>query len=109
MCAARGWLPSQSSGRIRFAQAPGRLWLDGSHGSPYRWNARFASCSGYHHAKCDPATHYANDDVFFLEVCVFNRICRNAAELSRLNRSTDFACEFSAEGLRELRSVLLSS
>ena len=29
--------------------------------------------------------NYATDDIFFLEVCMFNQICRNGEELWRLD------------------------
>lgn len=56
VCAARGLLPKQSSGKIILAFEPNRLWLDGSHGSP-----RLGSCSGYHQRVCHPQLDYAND------------------------------------------------
>ena len=102
LCAAMGRLPKQSSGKIKFAFEPSRLWLDGSHGSP-----KLGSCSGFHLGKCNAADNYANDDVYFLEVCIFNEICRNGAQMFRLAQYADFFCDLSFEALGRLRTLLL--
>lgn len=107
VCAARGRLPRQGSRAIVFATAPHELWLDGSHGS-----TKFGACRGYalqtgRSGQCNPATDFANGDVFFLEVCVFAKICSNAAELFRLNRGDMFQCEYSPEGFERLKALLV--
>jgi len=102
MCAARGRLHLQRSGKMIFAYEPNKLWLDGSHGSP-----KFGSCSGYHQSRCRPQSDYANDDVYFLEVCIFNKICRNGDQLFHLSQYEPFFCDYSSESFSQLQSLLV--
>lgn len=113
VCAARGRLPKQRSGLMRFTMAPAQLWLDGSNGS-----TKFGRCSGYHQARCFPLEHYANDDIFILEVCVMQRLCRNGGALFQLEpqrrrryrmSTYDFTCDFSHEGFAQLRALLVGA
>ena len=95
-----GALPFQKSRKIRFAWAPGNLDLDG----PYPlWK-----CSGFTNIPggCRLDLSYANDDIFFLEVCLFNQICRNQADLFNVEVGQDFECDLSPHGFWQLRDLL---
>ena len=49
----------------------------------------------------------ATDDIFFLEVCLFNQICSNGHELFRLQIGQHWQCHFDEERFDELRRILL--
>ena len=50
---------------------------------------------------------YTTDDIFYLEVCLYNQICANGAELFDLERGQEFRCKFSRARYRELQTMLL--
>ena len=52
--------------------------------------------------------NYATDDIFFLEVCLFNQMCTNGADLFALQAGEAFHCDFSAERVHELEQILTS-
>ena len=77
-CAARGLLPGQQSKIIRFAIAPKSLDPSGEKtGKP------LGKCRGWVPDKRPTGGiyGYATDDIFFLEVCLYNQICANGGEL----------------------------
>jgi hypothetical protein len=51
---------------------------------------------------------YATDDIFFLEVCLYNEICENAASLWEVGRGEDWRCDFSQKRFRQLQALLLT-
>ena len=110
-CAAQGRLPGQGSAGIRFAKAPRTLDATGSSGKPLDgccgWlpNSTLAPWSTAHRQH---AYGFATDDVFFLEVCIFNQICRNHEDLFTLNAGDVFHCDFSEESFHDLQKILLS-
>ena len=53
-----------------------------------------------------PPHAYSNDDIFFLEVCVYALICRNHDELFRVQAEAWFHCEVSDAGWRQLQRYL---
>ena len=44
----------------------------------------------------------------FLQVCLFNQICSNGAELFAVREGEPFHCQFSEEGLAELQAILMA-
>ena len=61
MCAVRGLLNSQDKKEIMFARAPNTMYIDGY--------PPLGRCSGWTDAPCDAYTGYANDDIYYIEVC----------------------------------------
>ena len=99
VCAARGQLPGQREPSLVFGTAPGTLDPRGG---------RLGTCSGwlpdYIHGR---PYGYANDDIFFLESCLYSQVCRNGDELFALGAGEHWRCQFSKSGFRELQRVLL--
>jgi len=102
ICAARGQLPGQGAPLIRFAVAPKDLdMLDPSR--------PFGQCSGWHPQQAPSGSSlfgYANDDIFYLEVCVLATICKNSDELFTMEANEMFVCDFTYEGLSELEELI---
>jgi len=99
MCAVRGLLNWQKSREIMFARAPKTVSMDGV--------PPFGHCSGYTNAPCNDWEGFANDDIFYLEVCLYSQVCSNSDELFRLEVGDKFVCEFSEEGFELLQQMLL--
>jgi len=99
LCAAHGKLKQQASGMIVFARAPKTVSFSGF--------PQFGVCSGYTNKACDDWSGFANDDIYYLEVCLFAQVCENADEMFRVEQGNPFYCDFSATGLEELRGWLL--
>ena len=97
VCAAKGMLPGQQSPTIIFATAPRALAVDGAR--------PLGKCGGYHPRGCGYWA-YANDDIFFLEACIYAKICANAEELFRLRPAQRFTCQVTEAGFRELQELL---
>ena len=104
VCAAKGKLPGQASQSIIFSHAPSALDPAASSSKP------FGHCRGWRPlgmgSEC-LSTGYATDDIFFLEVCIFNQICVNGADLFQLRQGEPFECVFSSSRFEELRRILL--
>ena len=49
---------------------------------------------------------YAISDVYFIEVCVISHVCRNRAELFKLEVGQLFECDFDDRAYLELHSLL---
>jgi hypothetical protein len=49
---------------------------------------------------------YTTDDIYYLEVCMFNQICENGAELFQLRAGAEWQCSFSPERFRELQDII---
>jgi len=52
---------------------------------------------------------YANDDIFFLESCLYSQVCTNSDELFALGVGEHWTCQFSEEAFRKLQEVLLDA
>lgn len=99
MCAVRGMLHWQASREIVFARAPKTVSMDGV--------PPFGHCSGYTNAPCNDWDGFANDDIFYLEVCLFSQVCFNSEQLFELDVGDRFICEFDADGFEALKRWLL--
>ena len=107
-CAALGQLPGQSGGggqrgSIIFSKAPRSL-----NPNP-RGDKPFGQCRGWRDERamrlgCD--TGFATDDIYFLEVCTFHKMCANGDELFRLRAGQPWRCELSPSGFDELQRLL---
>lgn len=100
LCAAKGMLRGQWGRIIRFARTPSSVWLDGY--------PTFGVCSGWTDKRCTKTEGFANDDIFFLEVCLYSHLCDNRAELFKIGRAEDFVCELSAPRFADLKTLLLA-
>ena len=92
-----GRLPGQRSPSIIFATPPSALDATGPR--------PLGKCGGYSPQGCGNWA-YSNDDIFFLEVCMYTKICRNADDLFRVKAEETFHCDVSVEGFRELQRIL---
>ena len=103
-CAAQGKLANQDGNLIVFAAAPGSLHTGGSYGH------LFNRCSGWTPTGVDSGTFpnagYANDDIFYLETCLFSQICENGEEIFSLAAGQQWRCRFSQEKVYELQQIL---
>ena len=99
VCAAMGRLPGQQTPTIIFAQAPSSLDAEG--------DRPLARCGGYSPQGCGRHA-YSNDDIYFLEICMFSKICANNWELFNINPGDWFHCQISEEGFREMQGFLRS-
>jgi len=103
-CAVRGLLPGQRSNIIRFATPPIDLDPTGlESGKP------LGQCRGWLPPVRPRGWNfgYATDDVFFLEVCLFNQLCRNGDELFSLGVGEGFQCDYDPYSATELQKLLL--
>ena len=102
MCAVLGKLHRQGGNAMRFAVAPSKLTVD-------PWKGSFGKCSGWRDAACNmPWVGFANDDIYYLEVCLLSQICRNRRRLFRITESDEFNCDFDGEAFDTLEGWLLS-
>ena len=46
-------------------------------------------------------------DIFYLEVCLFNQICSNGPQIFELEQDEAWECAFSEQRLRDLQQILL--
>ena len=65
--AVLGKLPWQADRELVFARAPHTVYLDGY--------PPFGRCSGYTDSECSDTIGFANDDIFYLEVCLLSQVC----------------------------------
>ncbi|KAL1496870.1 hypothetical protein AB1Y20_014453 [Prymnesium parvum] len=100
ICAVKGLLPNQGCKAIKFARPPKTVNMDG-------W-PKFGVCSGYTNAPCSKQSGFANDDIYFLEVCLFAMICSNHDQLFEVDADEEFVCKWDPEGFATLQSLLLS-
>ena len=103
VCAAKGRVVGQRTPRIVFATAPSQVHLDGRHGLP-----AFGACTGHAPHGCG-SVGFANDDIFFMELCAYSKICSNREQLFGLKAGEPFTCEVDPVGIRELQSLLLKA
>mmetsp|Transcript_39965 Transcript_39965/g.97062 ORF Transcript_39965/g.97062 Transcript_39965/m.97062 type:complete len:464 (+) Transcript_39965:28-1419(+) len=83
-CAAKGELHGQRSKTIIFSFAPKKLRVDGG-------RYPLGSCNSYAPLGCESG--YASGDIFYLEVCIYSRICGNRNSLWYLNAGEPWQCE----------------
>ena len=77
----QGKLPGQGGFGMRFAHKPSDLDVYG--GKP------LGQCRGWRPGGWgDCGDGYATDDIFFLEVCLYNQICRNGARATNIHIDT---------------------
>jgi len=101
MCAALGELDGQNTRTIRFAWPPNTMSMDPSQGV-------FGRCAGYTDAPCDmPYVGFANDDIYYLEICLFSQVCADRDKLFHLARGEDFQCDIDNEAFSQLQQWLL--
>ena len=93
MCAIRGQLPGQHTRMVHFATAPKALDVDKLERNAY---------------KIAPGHKYAENDVFYLEVCMLDAVCRNRAHLFSLAPGELFECDFDDEAYVELTNALIA-
>lgn len=97
MCAALGKLRGQTTRTIVFAAAPATLEVDGTR--------PLGRCGGFAPAGCQPLG-YSNDDIFFLEVCIYSLVCSNRDELFLLRAGQPFTCQLDEAGFWRLHRYL---
>ena len=102
VCAAKGLLRRQGGKAIRFARAPKTLDLASS-------RRPFGKCSGWTDRSCDSRTGYANDDIYYLEACLFSMICGNRAHLFTISEGDAFFCDFDQAGFETLADLLMTA
>ncbi|KAL1524157.1 hypothetical protein AB1Y20_019066 [Prymnesium parvum] len=98
ICAAKGKLRYQKENLITFALAPKELNL---HGNP-----PFGCCSGWTDRMCSISTGFANDDIYYLEVCLYSQICSNRESLFTIDSLKEWRCDFDDEGFDRLVQLL---
>ena len=103
VCAAMGRVRGQQSPSIVFANAPGEVDLRGDKDG----RLALGACTGNAPYGCGKVG-YANDDIFFLEACIYSKVCANREEFFRLEAGKLFTCQVSAEGIRELQALLVA-
>ena len=86
VCAARGKLPYQGGRKIVFAVAPSSLDPSGATGKP------LGQCKGWVPGRKPEGGFYgyATDDIFYLEVCMMNQICKNGEHLFHMQAGEEF-------------------
>ena len=99
VCAAQGKLHGQYGKKIRFANAPRDMDLNNE--------PPFGCCHGWTDTGCQLDTNFANDDIYYLEVCLFSMICANRDVLFEIRALEDFQCSFDDEGFDLLKRLLL--
>ena len=99
LCTATGKLPGQpADGLFRFATAPSSLTLR-EWERPTSWPCE-RSC---------PAGKYAVGDVYFAELAILRKICRNAGALFRVDVGETMRCQVDVAAYHELVAQLLAS
>lgn len=101
LCAAKGALPGQIDGTIMFAFPPKDLKIEG-HGGDFP----LGECGSYAPMGC-PGNGYASQDIFYLEVCLYDQVCSNRVDLWELEAGDPWKCELDYDGFVELRTWLL--
>ena len=93
-CVAQGKLPNQGGNGATFARAPKSLTME------ELWDPPDPCLSG----NCQWG--FATSDVFFWEVCFFNHVCRNKADLFRVEVGELFECDFDLSAFQTLQHIL---
>jgi len=99
VCAAQGRLPGQGRRGIIFAHAPNQL--------DFRNSPRLGHCSGWSGNKnCRGNNGYSTDSIFFLEVCLYSKMCSNRADLFNLRAGQEWHCDFDQYAFLDLSRIL---
>uniref|UniRef100_A0A7S3W3A8 Uncharacterized protein n=2 Tax=Emiliania huxleyi TaxID=2903 RepID=A0A7S3W3A8_EMIHU len=90
VCAGKGRLPGQGGRAMHFATPPSKLdtrtWI-----TPISYPCEHGGC-GVGELK------YAVGDVYFAELCLLNRFCRNGGQLFAIDGPREaFECDFDEE------------
>ena len=93
MCAIKGLLHGQGNRKMHFSIAPKDLDMN-------IFRKPWSCVNG----NCD--SHYAISDVYFVEVCVINHVCRNKAELFALQVGELFECDLDEAAVLEMEGLL---
>ncbi|KAL1510991.1 hypothetical protein AB1Y20_005816 [Prymnesium parvum] len=93
ICAAKGQLPGQETRTIIFSAAPNELRV---HGGDFPLGA----CNSFAPLGCRRG--YASADIFYLETCIYDTICRNRESFWRLRSGQAWHCELDFEGYQQL-------
>ena len=96
----RGKLPGQDGSKLHFATAPRELDIR-TWRRPDSW-----PCD--EHGTC-PKGKFAVGDVFFAEVCIMDRLCKNGPSLFDLQTGESFMCDFDLTAYHELHADFLKN
>lgn len=66
------------------------------------------ACYGYAPHGCG-REGFANDNIFFLEACLYSEICSNREELFAIPAGGFFTCRLDPTGLSRLRGLLVGA
>jgi len=88
-CAISGRLPGQEGAKLHFATAPNTLDTRNDFPKDYYWKE-----------------HYPNNDIFYVEVCMISKLCRNSDKLFQLQVGETFVCETDQSRYEELHKLL---
>jgi len=75
---------------------------------PTRGPHPLGSCNSWSPLGCN-GYGYASGDVYFLEVCIYEIICRNGLDLYEIAVGETFHCDLYDEGLNQLKNWILYS
>ena len=103
VCAATGSLPGQEVPNIKFSVAPKDMDINGVVHS-------LGTCAGWRPGE-PPKTEggifgFTNDDIYFMEVCLFNQLCANNEEMFKVEAGELFVCDFSPARFAELEAII---
>ena len=98
-----GRLPGQLTKTIKFSVPPQSLDPGPSSKKP------FGKCRGWRDWHTDCESGFATDDVFYLELCVYNQICTHGERLFTLGKGEAFTCKVNVRRFNELRDLLLET
>ena len=96
LCATLVKLHNQGSGQILFAIAPKDMDIDLLHRKKHPPNVQGWTCCGA----------FAENDIYYLEVCTLSEMCANSDELFSLEVGDPFHCQFDAEKYAALQKTL---
>lgn len=107
VCAAQSRLPGQGSdGTIIFSRAPNQVDPSPTSNKPFGMCRGWRSPEAMRHG-C--AKGFATDDIYFLEVCTFYKICSNGDELFSLRQNERWRCRFDSTGFEALQAMLVKT
>jgi hypothetical protein len=99
MCAVTGKLPGQDGRTFRFATPPKDLTIkEWQH--PTSWPCQGDSC---------PEGRYAVGDVYFAELAVLRKICKNADQLFKVGIGERMTCDLNEDNYRRLAARLMAA
>ena len=96
-----GELQGQDGNTIRFARAPSTLSFTGQ--------PAFGVCSGWSNLPCNTRTRFSNDDIYFLEICLYSQICANGDDIFNLDAGVNFECDLDMRRFKALQRSLESA